>query len=361
MSALIAADHPSIVASVAAGILPVPFPNVVPDAVFHIDFPDFGFHVTAPITDFHFAKKSGKVTAQANISKDVVIALTLSGRLNSAFHINEVWLELKKIEKKPCAEFIASTFYALFGLSSGVPLQIPGIGLNLKQRFDMSLKRISQRLQMRQNAYRLMVIECATGKRFELPSDFSGSEIESIIFTYRAIVDRSFAWPVNPKRLLKDAAPATSENLARLFPDDETACYESSVMPSSQTVLGKEISLGSYTVIIEDFFIQNPDDVRHELAADDGHPVEFLVGSRSGQAIFNLLDAPRLPDTPWDPDIQMLVHLESQLDARLVEQYNLLAASTLAGLTEEQKAAVTARPDLDFGSFLTGDKNGETG
>jgi hypothetical protein len=53
------------------------------------------------------------------------------------------------------------------------------------------------------------------------------------------------------------------------------------------------------------------------------------------------------------------IDLESQLDAHLVERYHSLAAATLDDLTEEEKAAVTARPDLDEEAFLIEDWNRE--
>ena len=172
--------------------------------------------------------------------------------------------------------------------------------------------------------------------------------MERIIFTYRAIVDRSFVWPFVPTEIRE---LATRETLDQL-PSKDNPIYESPPTRVIKSVLGEPISLGRGTLVIEDFFILNDDAVRRELAINDGHPVEFVVDSVSGQAKYYMLEAPLLPDTPWDSKIQKFIDLESQLDARLVERYHALAAATLADLTEEEKAEVTARPELDFGAFL---------
>ena len=59
------------------------------------------------------------------------------------------------------------------------------------------------------------------------------------------------------------------------------------------------------------------------------------VGSRIGLAHYNMRDAPRLPAKVWNEDLQILINMEGQLDAALVERYNALAASTLEGLNDE--------------------------
>ena len=75
------------------------------------------------------------------------------------------------------------------------------------------------------------------------------------------------------------------------------------------------------------------------------------VRSRIGVAHYSVPDAPRLPAKGWNGDLQMLIDMEGQLDAALVGRYNDLAAATLDGLTDEQKAAITARPELDEEAF----------
>lgn len=362
MSSLVVTESQPIPASILAGGQLSILPHPAHPLSLRIDLPDFEFHFATSVSKLISEEKPQEVIIEFQADKQVSLSLCLTGRLTKGaeqFDIEQALINIDKDRTQARADFVASTLWAAFTLVETVFLRIPKLELDLNLKFDLPLLEISKLLQTRQTDYRLMVIEQATGRRFNLPDDFSGSEMEAIIFTYRAIVDRSFAWPVKPQSLVRDEVSAMPENLARLFPDSGTLQYETSAMPLSQTVLGEEIPLGIATAVIEDFFIQNADDVRRELAKCDGHVVELFVGSKTGRAIFNFPEAPRLPDSPWDSNIQTLIDLESKLDARLCERYNALAASTLEGLTEEQKAAVTARPDLDWGSFLGGNEDGD--
>lgn len=354
---LIASYQPSIVASVAAAALPIPFPDFAPEALFHLNLPDFGLHLAAPITDFHLGKASGRVTLQTSFNNDAIIAMTLRGTLTDAFHIDEVSIDIRALENTPRAEFISSTLFALLGLSGETYLQIPAIGLDLRQSFDLSLKRISQRLQMRQTAFRLMVIERATGLELSVPESYSGEDIETIAYLYRAIVLRSFVWPIGTVTV---HVPATVESL-ELFPKDN--------MPTRQqlgptrvvkNLFGHTIDLGEEELFLDDAVFENLAAVRSELARNDRHPVEVVVRPLSGKGMVALKNSQRLPEPTWHSSIQALIDLEPHLDQRLADRYNALAASTLDNLTEEAKKEVTARAELDEEALLSDDYGGET-
>lgn len=91
----------------------------------------------------------------------------------------------------------------------------------------------------------------------------------------------------------------------------------------------------------------------------DGHEVEGQVRSLTGTALMETLEAPRLPADAWDPSEQALIALEPILSARLADQYNSLAASTLEGLSEEEKAELTARPEFDEEGLFSENTDGE--
>jgi len=80
--------------------------------------------------------------------------------------------------------------------------------------------------------------------------------------------------------------------------------------------------------------------------------VAIRVRSNIGLAHYNFPNAPRLPATTWDDDLQKLVNMEEQLDATLVERYNALAASTLEGLDDAERVAITERPHLGEDAFI---------
>ena len=113
-------------------------------------------------------------------------------------------------------------------------------------------------------------------------------------------------------------------------------------------VLDKSVFLGDARVTVTDAVIENFDQVKQALEKLDDTLVQVVIESASGRATIALSNAPRLPDTPWPASIQRLVDLEKPLDARLVSRYHALAAATLEGLTEVEKAAVTARTELGF-------------
>jgi hypothetical protein len=79
------------------------------------------------------------------------------------------------------------------------------------------------------------------------------------------------------------------------------------------------------------------------------------VSSRSGLGLYETPEAPRLPESAWDSKLEALASLEEALDEELIERYSALAAATLSGATEEEKALMTARPELDVDAFSTED------
>ncbi|MCI0490526.1 MAG: hypothetical protein L0229_28370 [Blastocatellia bacterium] len=346
-------------ATVFAEAMPFPLPQPAPETFLQMDFPDFNFRLEAPIIDFQSASKDGKVTARVAIDADVSLRLSLTGKLiedGSKFRMEQVFISIELADQKARAEFIASTLWAMLSLDEKASLQIPQIRLDVNSHFELPLLEISNLLRNRQTAYRLMVIERATSVKFRLPNNYSGSEIEAISYIFHAIVDRSFVWPIDTVTVY---VPATQEHLAKLPFDDGPTRQMLGPIPGMKNILGHSISLGNEELLIEDMIIGNADRVRGELACNDGHQVEMVIRSLSGQAIVKLPEAPQLPDEPWDPKTQALIDLESKLDACLVERYNALAAATLADLTEEEKAEVTARPELDFEAFLMDDTDGE--
>jgi len=360
MSTLVQTTDASITAPVLAGTFPVPLPNIQPRGSLIITVPDFHCKFSASLTDITDIIDSTTVIVRAILDKHVNLTLTLTGRLaegGAVFQVNQTSVQIKPAEELARADFVALTLNALLALARGVTLEIPDIGLDLKYlNFDLSLLEGSRLLQTRQTAYRLMVIERATGIQFVLPMHFSSDEMTRILFAYRAIVDRSFNWPFEVYRL---PVWANQETLARLITMKQSSQITFRLPPENDTILGKSIHLGDVKVTVEDGCIDNFDKVKKELETFDNHQSEVVIRSLNGQAKFELPNAPRLPASPWDSNIQGLIDLESPLDARLVERYHALAAATLEGLTEEEKAAVTARVELDEEAFAIEDWNKE--
>ena len=349
--------QPSMIAAAASAALPIPFPDFYPEARFRLNVPDFGLDLAAPITDFHWDKASGRVTLQTSINGNAIIAMTLLGTLTDAFHIDEVSFDIRTLDTKPRAEFISSTLFAVLGLASETHLQIPAIGLDLRLNFDLSLKRISQRLQMRETAYRLMVIESATGLELSIPGNYSGKDIETIAYLYRAIALGSFVWPIGTVSV---HVPATLEILGQFPKDNMPTRQQLGPTQVIKNLFGHTIEVGEEELFLDDAVFENLEEVRSELARNDRHLVEVMVRPLSGKGVVTLKNSPRLPDAEWHPMIQALIDLEPHLDQRLADCYNALAASTLGDLTEEAKKEVTARSELDEEVLPLDDIGGET-
>jgi hypothetical protein len=336
-------------------VFSVPLPQLVRESLLQISVPDFQLCLDFPLKHFKQEMGSGKITAAATVDEDLSLVLALTGKLiegEATFRSEKTSLEIEITTDHAQAYFVASTLWAMFGLAKQVHIQTPGGRLDFP--VVLSLSEISLMLRCRQIAYWLMVIERATGKEFSVPPNVSDAEREEIAFVYRAIIDRSFVWAIETVQV---TISATSEGFAQLPLADHPVRHQLDLGLVHKNLLGQSLTLGNGTMVIEDMIVQNIEEVRREAALGDGHPVKMMVRSLTGQARFDLLEAPRLLDEPWDERIQQLVNLESQLDACLAERYHALAAATLAGLTEEEKKEITARPELDGSAFPITDEN----
>jgi hypothetical protein len=318
--------------------------------------PDFGIDVGVPITDISPEMESGRVLLKAVIERDSRVVVTLRGNpLNGSerFYVRQVDLNLETSTELARLDFIITTIRASLGLANEVNLKLPDFQLDLRMRFNESLLQMSQLLRRRQIAFRLMVIERATGLQFKLPLDISGEDVEHIALIYHAIIERSFEWPIETSTVF---LPATEEGIEQLLEYNKTDNVALGPYPQARTLFGYEIWLGSAIVTIEEAIIGNFEQALDELKLGDGHRVAIYIHSRIGLGRWTAPEAPRLPDPPWDSNMQHLVDLERPLDARLIKRYNALAAATLEGLSENEKAEITARPEIG-NAFLIEDSS----
>jgi hypothetical protein len=335
-----------IISVLSAGVIVAP-PT---DMFIEISVPNLGGYFRLELTDLDDSQiGDGRVFVKAAIDANASMVVTLFGDSNAkGFHIKSVSFGFETENKTPESDFRLSTLRAALSLASQTRLVAPGLGLDLWFRLNESLRDIGEMLKLRQTMYRVMVIERATGQQFRVPSFIVGQDMEAISLLYHAITERAFGWPLDGVLTVfyearKDLASRLAEcNQWRNFP---YPCLE------HQSLFGVEIPLGEGTITIVDKHIEDFEQVLEDLRKDDGHPVAVRIRSRIGLAHYNFPDAPRLPDKAWDTDLQRLIDMEGQLDAALVERYHALAAATLEGLTDEQKAAITARPELGEEAF----------
>jgi hypothetical protein len=356
MSTAITIDQPHMSAGtlIAGKVSPFHLPHPVPKASLFIDVPDFKFSFQVPLSDLTEFEGS-KVNIKFAVDPGVTLVLALEGvplEGGTKFQPEQGSLEFQLADVTSArAQFIGSTLMAMLGLARETPLRVPELDLNLGMGFNLPLPHISRILLGRQTDYALIVIERATGKTFSvLPGSFSDKDaLDSLTFAYLAITERSFLWPLGPLTVI---LPSTEENLDRLRLDGSPFAFTSDPHPLFAPVLDQDIPLGVGKFSIDQTIVLNPDEVRREFSVKDGHPVKVIVRSLTDEARFEVPDAPRLPDAPWDWRLQALIDLEPKLNDRLAAAYNELAASTLADLTDEEKARVTERPTLGADAHL---------
>ena len=339
---------PEYVPKVLSGMVYVPAPRMESVSL-RILIPDFNAVIDGPVVELRQDKDAGKIFMRVTIDANVEAGITFIGRMTedgASFEIEEASFRLAPTEDCAQADFVASTINAGLNLSQRVHLQMPESGLDLVLSFDLPLIEISQLLQSRQTSFRLMTIERATGLRFDLPRDgFSGNEIGVINFVYQSIVERRFIVFLNFVQVYIEASEEGAERLKSLKESDALTFGPNAVIKS---LLGVEVRLGRQTTKISDPFIEQLDRVQQEVLRLDGHVLPVVIKSLTNQAVYELPEAPRLPPDPWDGRIKRLIDLERDLDSRLFERYNALAAGSLAGLTEEEKELITQHSEISY-------------
>jgi hypothetical protein len=338
----------SVISPILRGTIPIslPLPGQNSTLSLHVGAPGVRYKLEAHLVDSPIIEDN-RIIARFIVDDNVYLDLTLTGeslRYEERFKYGQFSLFYSIEERRPRAHFVADTLMAVMGLAGRLGLNIsePEVSTNLN--FELPLLEISKMLHRRQTAYRLMVIEKATGKQFLLPTRMWEREVKTIAFVYHAIVDRSFIWSGGS---FEGVMPATQKYVSLFAQPLQPSSWTRPVESMSETILGQQIELGRAIITIEDAIIESLDEIREQLQAEDGRQIALKIRSLSGQNKYEFTEAPYLPDTFWEPKIQALIDLEPYLDAAIVERYHTLAASTLGGLTEEEKTEVTTFPDLD--------------
>lgn len=342
-----------IISVLSAGVFVAPSENMS----IEISVPNLGGYFRLELTDLDDSEiEDGRVLVKAGIDANARMVVTLCGESDTnGFHTKNVSFGFETAKKTAESDFRLATLRAALSLATQTRLLARGLGLDLWFRLNESLRDVGEMLKLRQTMYRLMVIERATGAQFKVPSFIVGQDMEAISLLYHAITERAFGWSFEglltvfyaASKDVADSLEAWNQSSDFVYP-----CFE------RQLLFGIEFPLGEGNITIIDKHIEDFEQVLKELRSDDGHTVTVRVRSRIGLAHYYFPDAPRLPDKAWNADLQMLIDMEGQLDAALMERYNALAAATLAGLNELEKAEITARPEIGE-AFLIDDTSME--
>jgi hypothetical protein len=357
MSTVILENQASVAAEIisvlSAGVIVAPPRNLF----LEISVPSLGDgQFRLELTDLDDSEvEEGRLVLGAKIDTNVRFVITLLGESAAdGFQTNGISIRFETLVRTAESNFRGATLRAALSLATQTRLALPGLTLDLWFRLNEPLREISEMLKLRQTMYRVMVIERATARHFEIPPFISGEDMEAISLLYHAITERAFGWPLEAVHTV--FYPASKDVADSLEERNQSSTF---VHPSFQrSLFGIEFPLGEATITIVDNHIEDFEQVKEELRTDDGHPVAVRIRSLIGLAHYRFPHAPRLLDAAWTLDLQTLINMEGQLDTALMERYNALAAATLDGLSEDQKAEITKRPEIGE-AFLIDDESME--
>lgn len=318
-----------------------------------VEISDFDCEFDFEILDIQGDLASNEIILYLGLDGKMIIKVSLEGsweqKNEPQFHLNNLVLTLEKKFETPISEFLSSTVWSILGLASKFRILIPQLNYDLTTSVELPLNEITKLLQERQIAYRLMVIEAALGVQLPFPQGFiKGNDIENIAFCYHAIVEREFDWFSIPTVVPWNS---NEESLSWLPETNEPTSVTFRPEPLTKSIFGIEILLGVLTARIEKAVFDNYDEAKRKLSKLDNSIVEIKLRSLNGTSRIIAKDVPSLPENLWSEKLQRLINLDSRLDSFVLDKYFALAASTLEGLTEEQKEAILERPDLDEKAF----------
>ncbi len=265
------------------------------------------------------------------------------------FQFDDIDWSFEEINHSPTSAFLIETLKAIFCLSDVIKVTFSSIDYWFKVSVSASLDNISKILQIRQIAYKLMIIERAFDISLPFPRRIlTSKEVEDISFCYLTIIDREFEWAVESYTFFPFA---TEENL-NLLPSDNTPCQLTlPILNGTKVIFDNMINLGNFLMEFENALIKNYEEAKENLAKLNGQPVKMNIKSLDGKVKYIALNAPQLPKNPWNKKIQKLIELDEKFNSLFLEKYFNLAASTLEGLSAKQKKAITERPKLSIKGF----------
>ncbi len=336
--------QPETMASVLTGTVNSSLPEQVQEHKAELVFPVFHYALSAPVVEMFMIADSRQTTVKVAVDEAVTMICELKGKRLNGKDEMEVGFYFENAADRARASFVAATLQCLLWLAGPMKLRIPALGLDLEVEFTAPLEEVNQTMHIRHVAYRLMVIERTFDQKLARSLLFFDADVDRISFVYHAIVDRSFVWPFFQAQF---PFPANEQSLDILKGADRPSVRRLNVAHYEADVLGKSLPLGRAIVVIENGVIVNIEEIGRELGRLDGREFPVLIKSLTGTATYEFPDAPRLPETKWGKRIEQFLALDGQLDEAIFQTVNRLAALSLADLSEEEKAEVTARPRFE--------------
>lgn len=312
-----------------------------------IEVPAFGAKLAGEIIDLQTTDNYSEITFKSIVDIGVIALLTIHSEPSTGpdenLQIKEVFLSFQVTEHRARPLFITDTLYSMLGLGETVRVLIPAVNIDVTLRFDVPLSDLSELLQRRKMYFGLMVVENATGKKFEVPEYISGEDMSAIFFAARAILDRQFIWRVN--EIIQPTSANTEtfswfQNLTHSRSDTRTFKLVFGPAEMPRAVLGQETSLGPQTIFIDDAFIEDYENVGSALSLMDDRVVTIRIRplSRVGRYVFT--NPPTLQNGAWDENVRRFIELEGALSQALMARYLTLMSIVVPELPPEQVYAL---------------------
>src|SRR5215204_2724650 len=190
----------------------------------------------------------------------------------------------------------------------------------------------------------MMVIEKSFRVKLPFPDYLDGTEVENIAYCYHSVVDRKFEWFCPPAIVPWFATP---EYLSLLPKKNVPFPVQFGPEPFEKEIFGCRIDLGLQLAKIEEYILDNFDEVKKKLSKLDGGEVWTQSRSKNGVMLIESVTTPYLPKNAFSPEIQKLIDLDSKLDSIILDKYFALTATGFKDITNEQKEAIFERPNLN--------------
>ncbi len=273
-------------------------PNV--KQVVKIEVAEFDFELELKISKVEFFQTEIVFHLEFYTS---ILKLSFYGiKEDNRFRVKAYSFDLEKNDNTPELVFRFESLLSICGLGKKLVIQLPNNKCELSNSSKLELAKISNSLQGRQLAYRLMVTEKALRVHISFPKGpIARKDIESIGYCYHSILDRKFERFCN-----------TNLQIGTVQTYDE-----------KREIFGKSINLRKQKFTVLSYGVTEVESVT----------------------------TPILPKNAFRNDIQKLIDLDEKLDSMVMDKYFNLFSNAFEGLTNEQIEALTQRPDLSESAF----------
>ncbi|CAN5656525.1 hypothetical protein BH20ACI4_BH20ACI4_03440 [soil metagenome] len=316
---------------------------------FELEFPDFDHKFNFEVIKIEGELSASEIVFYLKLDDNVIKAILSGNRQKGeGLYINNIGFGDEVQGQTPISVFLLKSLWAMSSLSKEFKIQIPDFNQEATISFDTNLNKVSELLQIRQVAYRMLVIEKTLRVKLPFPQFIDSKNFRTIAYCYHSIIDRKFKWLWQPRKmpwiaLQKYVSLLPKENVPFSFQEESE--------PIKKEIFDHQIDLGLQTGKIEDAVVENFEEVKKELSKLDGREVLAQISSKSGVVQIESITTPHLPEKAFSKDIQKLIDLEEKLDTFFFDKYLNSFSDAFEDLTDEQIQAITERPDLEEEAF----------